>query len=97
MTENFKDFLKNIPESVAVPLEESENADPLHEGQTILNELDVLKGHESAKEAQIGLLPKIKKLIEDLRELQAKRNKEAIQNALVRLVAERDRIEKMIN
>ena len=94
--EEFKDFLKNIPESAAVPMEEMEG-DTIHESESLVNELEVLKSHEGAKEAQIALLPQIKKLIVDLRKLQEAGDSEQIRNSIVRLVAERDRIEKMVN
>ncbi|MBI4085348.1 MAG: hypothetical protein HY432_02475 [Candidatus Liptonbacteria bacterium] len=102
--EEFEDFLKNIPESVAKPLESIKGTEEiLDESDLLVNELGILKESESekSKETQIGMLPKVKELISGLREVQAKNDKnyerEGVQNALARLINERDRIEKMIN
>ncbi len=77
-------------------MEEMEG-DPVHESESLVNELEVLKSHEGAKDAQVALLPKVKKLIADLRKLQEAGDSEPIRNNIVRLVAERDRIELMVN
>lgn len=96
--EKFDEFLKGIPEGVTMPLESHEDIGLVQESQNIINALDVLKEHgDTTKETQIGLLPKIKEVIASLRELQVKGDTEAIRSGIVRLVAERDRIELMVN
>ena len=97
MPENFEEFLKNIPEEVAVPLEKEEGGDLISESQDLITTIEVIKGDDATKEAQFALLPKINKMLADLREAQAKGDSEPIRTGIVRLVAERDRIELMRN
>ncbi len=95
---DFKKFLESIPQEVAKPLEPEEGRGDLTvESQNLVNALDVIKESEGTKEAQIALLPRIKGMIAALREAQAKNDSEPIRNSITRLVAERERIETMIN
>ena len=97
MPEDFEKFMKNIPEEVAVPAEKNEQ-DPVEKSEDVLNELAALGERDSTKERRIELLPEIKELISDLRELQNKGSNNAeIQNAIVRLVNEKDKIEILRN
>lgn len=97
MPEDFKKFLESIPEEVVVPLEKEDGGDLISESQDLITTIEVIKGDDAAKEAQFALLPKINKMLADLREAQAKGDSEPIRNSIVRLVAERDRIELMRN
>ena len=97
--EEFKDFIKNIPENTGVPLEEAET-DPVHESESLINELEVLKSHESAKEAQIALLPLMQRTIIRLKSLQnenIRTSDESLRNTLMKLIAEEERIRQMVN
>ncbi len=103
--ENFGEFLKSIPEDVTQPLERKrESVDELlDESDLLCNELDILetKTGEESKEAQIRLLPQVKKLIAELqaaqREEKEKYDKEGVKISLTKLIHRRDKIEAMIN
>ena len=90
------EIVKSVPDNIDLSQEELERKkDPVFEGVSILNELTVLKGHESTGKAQKDMLPPINETIKDLQELQKKENSDKIQICLTRLIAERTRIEEI--
>ncbi|HUX35992.1 MAG TPA: hypothetical protein VMV71_03090 [Candidatus Paceibacterota bacterium] len=95
MPEDFEKFLKDIPEGVATPLESEKDGDPVEKGQKIINALGVISA-----QAKIEMLPNIKEVIADLKDLQNKNiraNDESLRNTLMQLIAEEEKIEKTIN
>ncbi len=94
---DFKKFLESIPQEVTAPLEKEDGGDLISESQDLITTIEVIKGDDAAKEAQFALLPKINKMIADLRDAQAKGDSETVRNSIVKLVAERDRIDQMKN
>jgi hypothetical protein len=95
MEEEFKKFLKEIPEGVVTPLENEKSDDPVEEGRKIIDALEVIGAEEKIK-----LMPRIKEAITDLKDLQNKNirvNDESVRNTLMPLISAKEKIEHMIN
>jgi len=80
-------------------LESEEGGDLLAEGESVLNELDVLGSHESTKERRIELHGEIKRLIEALekKKYDYKNYGKAEQDMLSRLTAAERNINELKN